>query len=132
MIKRILYTLTVFMTLAAITGILSPATAAAYDPFGQACNSSGSQSAVCSDRGTGSTNPLTGPNGLFRGISGVLAFITGMSALIIIIVSGFRYVTAGGDANKAKSARQAIVAALIGLVIILLADSIISFVLSRI
>lgn len=129
--QRILRSIAVLIaSFAIVMGVALPV-AADYDPFGPACNSAAADSAVCSDHGDGSTNPLTGQNGLFRGISGVLAFVTGLSVVVIVVVSGLRYATAAGDANKAKSARQAIVAALIGMVIIIFADMFISLILSR-
>ena len=42
-------------------------------------------------------------------------------ALIIIIVGGISYMTAGGDEEKAKKAKQTIITGLIGVAIILLA-----------
>lgn len=108
-----------------------PATALAFNPFGTICSNGGGSSAVCQEQKNGSTNPLTGPNGLFFGIAKIIAIIAGISAVIIIIISGLRFVTSGGDPAKAKGAKDALVAALIGLVIIMLAGSIISLVLSR-
>lgn len=40
-------------------------------------------------------------------------------AIIIIIVSGIRYMTAGGDAEKATTARKGIINGVIGLIIVI-------------
>jgi len=131
MIRALIKTICLSLAIVLVTGA---STALAFDPFGNACstgNNGGSQSAVCQDKGDGSTNPLTGQNGLFRGITNVIALSTGIIAVILIIIGGFKYITADGDAAKAKSAKETIVAALLGLVIIILAGSIISLVLNR-
>ena len=130
MIRRLFITLGL---LAALAVPLAPATALAYDPLGGVCSSGqAQQSSLCQGRGDSSQDPLTGTKGLIRGIANILAFVTGLGAVIIVIVAGLRYITANGDANQAKKARDAIIAALIGIVIIVLADSIVGFVISRI
>lgn len=116
-----------------VTGLLLvPGSALAFNPFSSACSSGGSSSAICLEQSKGTSNPLTGTNGLFFGISRIIAITAGAAAVIIIIIAGLRFVTSGGDPQKTKAAKDAIVAALIGLVIIVLAGSIISLVLSRI
>lgn len=116
-----------------LMGVAAPAGVFAFDPFSAVCSqTNASDSTLCTDKSQGTTNPLTGKNGLFRGIAGTIALISGVIAVIIIIIAGLRYITSGGDPAKAKSAKDAIVAAIIGLVIIALADSIISFVIGRV
>lgn len=114
--------------------VMASSPAFAYDPFQNVCNNqAGSSSAVCSGKPSDSSqNPLTGRNGLIRGIANIIAIIAGIAAVILIIIAGFKYVTSGGDAAKTKSAKDTIVSAVIGLVIIALADAIISFVIGRI
>lgn len=63
-------------------------------------------------------------------IGSVLAFL-GVVLVIIIIYGGFLYMTAGGDAEKAKKAKDWIVNAVIGLAIILMAYAITSFVIGQ-
>ncbi|MDO8513619.1 MAG: hypothetical protein Q7S37_03895 [bacterium] len=57
-----------------------------------------------------------------------LLLIAGILATIFLIVAGIQYITAGGDATKATAARTAIVNAIIGIIIILIAFSITSWV----
>lgn len=82
--------------------------------------------------GMQSKNPVTGPNGFILRVARVVAIIAGIAAIIVIIVGGMRYMLANGDAQKAASARNAVVGALIGLFIIAISSLIIMFVLSRI
>lgn len=132
MIKRLALVLSTVMMLGVV---LMPAMTLAYDPFQAVCNmkTDGQGSSLCTEHSqtNSSQNPLTGPNGLLRGIATIVAFVAGLAAVVIIIIGGLKFVTSGGDAAKAKSAKDTIVSALIGLVIIALAGTIISFVLGR-
>lgn len=108
-----------------------PQHAMAYDPLDAACSSADTKdSATCGSRTT--KNPLTGSDGLLMRITYVIAAIAGFTAVLIIIISGARYMTAGGDTKKAADARNALIGALVGLAIISLAGLIIMFVVSRI
>jgi type IV secretory pathway VirB2 component (pilin) len=57
--------------------------------------------------------------------------LLGIIALVIIIVAGFRWMTAGGDEEKVTASKKQLVNGLIGLVIILVAFSIATFVFNR-
>jgi hypothetical protein len=48
----------------------------------------------------------------------ILLFIAGFIALMSVIWSGYTYITAGGNAKKATDARQRLINAVIGLIII--------------
>lgn len=54
--------------------------------------------------------------------------LLGLIAVIMIIVGGFKWMTAGGDEEKIESAKKLLTAAVIGLVIVLLAWAIVIFV----
>lgn len=55
----------------------------------------------------------------------------GIVSVIIIIIAGFIYVTSNGNAANIKKGKDAIMGAVIGLVIIILAFTITQFVLGR-
>jgi len=63
------------------------------------------------------------------GINAILV-IAGILAVIFLIYGGILYITAGGDAEKATKGRTAVVNAIIGIVIILLAIVIVQWVRS--
>ncbi len=77
-------------------------------------------------------NPEKKLNSLITDIINVLSVIIGIIAVIMIIIGGFKFITSGGDAGKVTSARQTIIYALIGLVIVALAQFIVQFVLSKV
>jgi Type IV secretion system pilin len=123
MIKRLALVLTLLVALMTATP------AYAYDFFGSACNGDTGNTATCKDN-TGS-NPLVGDNGLILKIANIIAFIAGAAAVIIILISALRFITAGGDANKAAEARSTLLGAVIGIAVIVLAKVLIDFVLSK-
>lgn len=128
------------ISLLLVAAVLSmPSTSYAFNIFGNSCptgTNPGSDSAVCQENNTvqsskNPANPLTGPNGILITVANLVAIVAGIIAVIVIILSGWKYITSGGDASKAKSAKDTLVYAIIGLVVIALADVIIGFVLSK-
>jgi hypothetical protein len=60
-----------------------------------------------------------------------LAILVGIAAIIMIIFAGFKYITSAGDAEKIKSAKNTLVYAIVGLVLVALAETIVHFVLTE-
>jgi hypothetical protein len=58
--------------------------------------------------------------------------IVGVAAVIMIIIGGFRYITSSGDSASVNSAKNTILYAIIGLVIVALAQVIVRFVLNQV
>jgi hypothetical protein len=50
----------------------------------------------------------------------------------VLVVSGFRLITSNGDANGVKSARDGVLYVVIGIVVVIIAQSIIAFVINKI
>lgn len=72
-------------------------------------------------------------NNVFEGIKtviNVILSITGVMAVIMIIIGGINYITSQGDPTKTKRGRDTILYGIIGLIIALLAYSIVNFVLA--
>lgn len=61
-------------------------------------------------------------------IIGWFLTIAALVAFIYLLVAGFQYITAGGDAAKAQAARTGIVNALIGIIVILVAYVVLRYV----
>jgi len=123
MIKRLLLVLT------ALFWLFLPAAAFAYDPLGGACAQAG-QSVGCD--GVSNKNPLTGPGGMLHKITLIVAVIAGIAAVIVLVIAGFQFVVSGGDSQKVANARGAIIGTIVGLVLIALAASILTFVIGHI
>lgn len=59
-------------------------------------------------------------------------FVVGMIAIIMIIFSGYQYLTANGDSGKAATAMKTILFAIVGLVVVASAFAITSFVMGNV
>ncbi|HYH75069.1 MAG TPA: pilin [Candidatus Saccharimonadales bacterium] len=62
----------------------------------------------------------------------IFSVIVGIVSVIMIIYGGFRYVTSGGDSGNVSSAKNTIIYAVIGLVVVALAQFIVQFVLDKV
>lgn len=71
-------------------------------------------------------------NELVTLIINIFSWVVGVVAVIMIIYGGFQYITAAGDTGKVGNAKNTILYALIGLVIVALAQVIVRFVLGNI
>ena len=70
-------------------------------------------------------------NGKIKTIINIISVIIGIVAVIMIIFGGFRYITSGGAADKVTGAKNTILYAIIGLIIVALAQVIVKFVLNK-
>jgi len=112
--------------------VASPATKAqaAYDPTSQVCQSAGRpEGPVCVAT---NQDPVSGSNGIINTTANIIAWVGGFIAVFMIIFSGFRFITAGGDSGKVASARNTIIYSSIGLIVIVVARIIVSFVIGNI
>lgn len=73
----------------------------------------------------------TAGNKLLSTVINVISVIVGVIAVIMIIIGGFRYITSGGKQESVSGAKTTILYALIGLVIVALAQIIVHFVLAK-
>lgn len=64
-----------------------------------------------------------------RPIINIVLFVLGAVAVIMIIVSGFRYVLSGGDSSAVTAAKNTLFYAVIGLIVAILAYAIVNFVI---
>jgi uncharacterized membrane protein len=61
----------------------------------------------------------------------IFSIIVGIAAVIMIIVGGLRYIISGGDSGNVTSAKNTILYAIIGLVVVALAQFVVKFILSK-
>jgi hypothetical protein len=123
--KRLLTALSLLIMLIAPT--LAPALAVADTPQQEVCRGIGLTTAngSCGDSGAQFAATVTT-------IINLLLIIIGVVAVVVIIVAGFNFITSGGDSNKVATARNSIVYALIGLVVVVLAEVIVHFVIGTV
>jgi cytochrome bd-type quinol oxidase subunit 2 len=66
--------------------------------------------------------------GIITNVINILSILVGAVSVIMLIVGGFRYIISNGDSNSTKGAKDTIMYALIGLIIVLFAQVIVRFV----
>jgi hypothetical protein len=125
-IKRILFTIT------ASLGLLIPAgvpvlVGAAVDIRGNLCagasfDAEGNCAAEAENAGSNLTNYIATAINIFSVVVGIIA-------VVMIIIGGVKYITSGGDAGNVTGAKNTILYAIIGLVVVALAQIIVQFVL---
>lgn len=62
----------------------------------------------------------------------LISIVIGIVAVIMIMIGGFKYVTSGGEGAKTASAKDTILYAVIGLVVVAFAQIIVKFVLTKV
>jgi hypothetical protein len=85
------------------------------------------------DGSTGCSGPkgAKGVGDVVASIINILSLVVGILAVIFVIIGGLKFITSSGDPANVSSARNTIIYALVGLVIVALAQVIVRFVLNR-
>lgn len=86
----------------------------------------GNNTSSCGKTGSGTTDL----SDIASKIVNIFSIIVGIVAVIMIIYGGFRYITSGGDSNRVGSAKNTLIYAIIGLIIVALAQLIVRYVLN--
>ena len=106
----------------------------ADDPLSEACQqtpgatSGVSGSSVCD---AGDENPLVGPDGVITRATSLVSMLVGVAAVFMIMIGGYKYITSAGDSGSVTSAKNTILYAVVGLMIALIAQSLVIFVLNK-
>ncbi len=93
----------------------------------QLAEPSSTPSASCADT-TGGTNV----NSIVTTVINVFSWLVGVVSVIMIIVGGFKYVTSGGESSGVTSAKNTILYAIVGLIIVAISQVIVKFVLTNV
>jgi hypothetical protein len=64
-------------------------------------------------------------------VTNIFSIVVGAASVIMIIYGGFRYIISGGESGRVGAAKNSLIYAIIGLVIVALAQLIIHFVLHQ-
>lgn len=114
-------------------GVMIPVetNAQGYNPFDIACDDpAAKESETCKSGQDTNQNPLTGTQGTITRVANIIAIIAGFAAIIMLIIAGMKYITAGGDAQQAATAKRTIIGALVGIAIIVFARTMVFVVLN--
>lgn len=89
----------------------------------------------CLDEGAQRTDPGSTADAeervfsIIETVIDVFSIIVGVISVIMIIIGGLKYITSGGDSGNVSGAKNTILYAIIGLVVVALAQVIVRFVL---
>ncbi len=119
-----------------IAGILSPTVAFAQDGVqntgfddGLQCGAELSLSEdVCTADNAESAEQV---DNIITTVINIVSIIVGIVAVIMIIIGGFKYITSNGDSGAVSGAKNTILYAIVGLVVVALAQIIVRFVVNR-
>lgn len=102
---------------------------------GAAGNSSASEKVACDSLdqlgGTGCGGGQSAISNVASRVVSLISYLAGIIAVIMLIISGVKYTTSGGDSNKVSSAKTTLIYALVGIVVAALAQVLVHFVLQQ-
>jgi len=126
------YLLPLLMLLTFSAQVVVPLTVSACSPGVVSNVAAGASSA---SGGTVDCTPSTVSNqsieNIARDIVTIFSIVVGAVSVIMIIYGGFRYITSGGDSGRVGNAKNTLIYAVIGLVVVALAQLIVQFVLNK-
>lgn len=67
---------------------------------------------------------------IIKNIVNILLYIVGAAAVVVIILSGIKYVISSGDSGKVADAKRTLIYAVVGLLIAIIAQTIVNWVFS--
>lgn len=77
-------------------------------------------------------DPEDAVNNIITTVINIFSLVVGVVSVIMIIIGGLKYITSGGDSGNVSGAKNTILYAIIGLVVVALSQVIVRFVLSRV
>lgn len=101
------------------------------DPTGSLCQGANELQFGGTSECTGTQEAQNTVNELVTTIINIFSVVVGIVAVIMIIFGGFKYITSGGDSGNVSSAKNTILFAIVGLIIVAMAQIIVRFVLAR-
>jgi len=128
-IKLFVLSLVTALSTGAVMAPLTARVAAASDASKAICN--GSQLSLDSDAACDTKAGATKVSSTVKTVIQIFQTIVGLISVIMIIFGGLKYITSGGNDGSVKGAKNTILYAVIGLVIVAIAQFIVAFVLNR-
>lgn len=124
----------VMVLVPSVAHAVSGASGAGSDSFNinqELCNGANnvSNGADCTTKEGGVQSTV---QGVVDKVINIFSWVVGIVSVIMIIYGGFRYITSGGDSAGVTSAKNTILFAIVGLVIVALAQIIVKFVIGTV
>lgn len=130
-LKRVI--MSVIAALALVSPLASPALVSAQDidqnlSCGANLNFSGDGNCETDEAGKTAGDRV---DNVVTQVINIVSLLVGVAAVIMIMVGGLRYVTSNGDSGQVGNAKNTILYAVVGLVVVALAQIIVRFVVSK-
>jgi hypothetical protein len=121
--KKLKQLVALFALVMGVGMVLAPVpSVGAIDILSPGCQANNS-SIVCKSKGDDAPS-------MFKIVINTLLYVLGMVAVVMIVIGGIRYTTSNGDAGSVKGAKDTILYSVVGLVVAILAYTIVNFVIS--
>lgn len=123
--KRIIASLVLILALVPSLGLTGTVYADCGNPSTaktQVLNGIGETGDNCDDSGVGKA---------IAAVVTILSLIVGAVAVLMVILSGFKYITSGGESGKVANAKNSLIYALVGLAVAALAQLLVHFVINQ-
>ena len=125
------------MSLVLVSGFAAPVAAPVAIYAQSTTNCSGIQD--CLDEGVDATDPENADENvegrateIIQLVINIFSIVVGVVSVIMIIIGGLKYITSGGDSGNVTGAKNTILYAVIGLVVVALAQFISRFVIDQV
>lgn len=126
---RIRMTIFILMLVMTFLGVsLHTASVRALDPKEAACQGGTLTGGSCTTDSSATEGKI---NSTIATVINIFSWIVGITAVIMIIIGGFKYITSQGDSANVSGAKNTILYAIIGLVVAAMAQAIVKFVLNK-
>lgn len=122
--KKLAFYAQAFILSVGFLSLMAAAPSQAIDLFSTCDGSRDKDTSICQ----ASTNDDA--KTLVTNITGTLLFFIGAVAVIMIVIGGIKYVTANGNAENIKSAKNTIMYSLLGLIAAIAAQALVVFVVN--
>lgn len=77
------------------------------------------------------TNSESNLSSTLKSVLNILSVVAGVITVIMLIIAGIRFVTSQGDSGSVSSARNTVIYAIVGLIVVVLAQFIVFFVVGK-
>jgi hypothetical protein len=132
MLQKIKNNLIILATVAGFSiSVLAPmglASAASNDIQDSLCQGTNIATTGSSGGGCATDADSNAFNNVAKRVVNIFSVIVGIIAVLFIIYGGFKYITSGGDSNNVSGAKNTLIYAIVGLIIVAMAQFIVRYV----
>lgn len=99
---------------------------------GKVGGTSASNTSVCKDVNTQSKSNKNPILNILKTALNIISYVAGIAAIILIVIAGITFMTSGGDPQSVSSARNTIIYAIVGIIILVVSQAIITFIIDKV